>query len=128
MGTGVKTGTNTAVAFLIDITAATLSTGNVQVSSVAIAPNPVKNVLNILGQKIESAEIYNVTGQKLKTIKIVDNKADVSFLSKGIYILQVTADGQKPVSYTHLDVYKRQSQHLEMNPFGTSGLVKILLQ
>ena len=95
VGTGVKTGTNTAVSFLIDITAATLSTGNVQVSSVAIAPNPVKNVLNILGQKIESAEIYTVTGQKLKTIKIVDNKADVSFLSKGIYILQVTADGQK---------------------------------
>lgn len=95
VGTGVKTGTNTAVAFLIDITAATLSTGNIQVSSVAIAPNPVKNVLNILGQKIETAEIYNLTGQKLKTIKIVDNKADVSFLTKGIYILQVTADGQK---------------------------------
>lgn len=95
VGTGVKTGTNTAVAFFIDLTAATLSTGNVQMRSVAIAPNPVKNVLNILGQKIETAEIYNLTGQRLKTIKIVDNKADVSFLSKGIYILQVTADGQK---------------------------------
>lgn len=95
VGTGVKTGTNNAVAFMIDITAATLSTGNVKISSVAITPNPVKNVLNIIGKKIDTVEIYNATGLKLKTIKLVDNKADVSFLVKGIYLLQIVSEGKK---------------------------------
>lgn len=94
VGTGVKTGTNIAVAFMIDLTAS-LSTANVRTSDFAIAPNPVKNVVNILGKKIETVDVYTLTGQKLKTLKVLDYKADVSFLTKGIYLLQVVSDGKK---------------------------------
>ncbi|KIA89373.1 T9SS type A sorting domain-containing protein [Kaistella jeonii] len=94
VGTGVKTGTFQAVAFLIDLTS-TLATQNWSKTQITIAPNPVKESLTIFGGKIDSVEIYSLTGQKMKDLKIVNGKADVSYLSKGVYILKVVAEGKK---------------------------------
>ena len=94
VGTGVLTGTFTAVSFLIDLTS-TLATQNMNKNQITIAPNPVKEFFTISGGKIESAKILSITGQKMKALKILNGKADVSYLSKGIYILQVVAEGKK---------------------------------
>jgi hypothetical protein len=81
---------------MIDITAATLATANNANSPiVSIAPNPVKEFFKISEKNIDKAVIYDVTGQKIKDLNIVDGRADVSYLPKGIYLLQVEVSGTK---------------------------------
>ncbi len=95
VGTGTKSG-NVVVAFMIDITAATLATSNNTNSQiVSIAPNPVKEFFKISEKNIDKAVIYDVTGQKINDLNIVDGRADVSYLAKGIYLLQVEVAGTK---------------------------------
>lgn len=94
VGTGEFTGTFQPVAYMIDLTSA-LSTQNVAKETISIAPNPVKEFFTISGKNIEKAVIYNMTGQKMKDLKIVNGKADISYLSKGLYILQVESAGKK---------------------------------
>ena len=86
-GVGVKNG-DESVAFFIDLTSA-LATQSVESKKLSIYPNPVKNILNINGaDRIESLEIYNMVGQKIKTIQPTDN-IEVSTLAKGTYILKI---------------------------------------
>ncbi|MDR2205551.1 MAG: T9SS type A sorting domain-containing protein [Flavobacteriaceae bacterium] len=82
------------VAFLIDLSGS-MTTQNVEIKKISVSPNPVKNVLNIIGaNKLENIEIFNMSGQRVKSPTTSD-KINVSELSKGIYILQFTADGKK---------------------------------
>lgn len=61
-------------------------------AAVLIYPNPVKNMLNITipkTGKVDSAEIYDMSGKKVKSIDNLDNAVNVSELSVGNYTLKV---------------------------------------
>lgn len=63
-------------------------------NSMGIYPNPVTDILYFKGkEKIEKAEIYNMVGQKVKSLDTVEGQIDVSSLSKGDYILQYSVKG-----------------------------------
>jgi probable HAF family extracellular repeat protein len=84
----------TLVTYMIDLSA-TMATQNVNVKKLAVYPNPTKDMLTISGvDKPENIEVYNLAGQKVKTFAASD-KIDVSGLVKGVYVLQITANGKK---------------------------------
>ncbi len=61
-------------------------------NSISVYPNPVKDKLwfdNPSQFNIDKAEIYNISGQKVKTFYDVDNSLDLSELSQGVYFLNV---------------------------------------
>jgi uncharacterized delta-60 repeat protein len=69
-----------------------LSTNNFDKNDFAIYPNPVKDIINInLQGRNTSLEyvIYDMSGKKITSNKLLENKIDVSSLSKGIYILKI---------------------------------------
>ncbi|KMQ67548.1 secretion protein [Chryseobacterium sp. FH2] len=92
-------GTNASgqiVGFYLDITSF-LSTNEISVKNdkASIYPNPVKDIIYIKGtKKIDKAEIYNMVGQKVRTIDSVGNQIDVSSLSKGTYVLEFFVKGE----------------------------------
>lgn len=62
-------------------------------------PNPSPNEINIqlpTGTAKANAQVFDYTGKLVqsKSITSVNNKVDVSSLSKGIYIVRVSADGK----------------------------------
>jgi len=61
-------------------------------STLMLYPNPATNQLSINSSiPIEQVRIYNTTGQLvLQTKQIVNNAVDVSHLSKGVYITEIT--------------------------------------
>ena len=79
--------------FAINGTVTTLGTAENDFSSaVLIYPNPVKNSFTITmptTAKIDSVEIYDMTGRKIKSINNVDTAVNVSELSAGNYTLKV---------------------------------------
>ncbi|MGE8554263.1 MAG: T9SS type A sorting domain-containing protein [Chryseobacterium jejuense] len=85
------------VAFYLDLTGA-LSVSDVEKNknTIGIYPNPVTDILYFKGvEKIEKAEVYNMVGQKVKSLTSVEGQLDVSSLSKGNYILQLSEKGGK---------------------------------
>ncbi|WP_291150947.1 T9SS type A sorting domain-containing protein [Flavobacterium sp. UBA7680] len=56
---------------------------------VAVYPNPTKGVLNIQNVSLEKADVYNVLGQLVKSVKLnsgnTDNTINLSGLPKGVY-------------------------------------------
>lgn len=65
-------------------------------SKLKIYPNPAKDVISIETDnvKISSVELFTLLGQKVKSqSSLTDNKLSVSDLSKGIYLLKVSAEG-----------------------------------
>jgi hypothetical protein len=65
-------------------------------NNIGIYPNPVADILYLKGAgKIEKAEIYNMVGQKVKSLNAVESQIDVSSLSKGDYILQYSVKERK---------------------------------
>ena len=50
-------------------------------------PNPVKNVLVVRAEDFQKAEVYSLTGAKLKETTL--NRVDVSELQSGMYLLKV---------------------------------------
>ncbi|HCN50638.1 MAG TPA: secretion protein [Chryseobacterium sp.] len=94
-------GSNQIVAFYLDLTTY-LSTKETMKdkNSIAIYPNPVADILYFKGiGKMEKAEIYNMVGQKVKSLNAVESQIDVSFLSKGDYILEYSVKGEKQQTY-----------------------------
>lgn len=91
---------NAVVTFYLDVTNYLSTNDNIkQNSSLSIYPNPVKDLLHIKGaEKIESAEIYNMVGQKIRAFDRVNDRIDVSFLVKGNYILELSVKGGKTQS------------------------------
>lgn len=64
---------------------------------ITLAPNPVKDLLNIHSDEpIRSVEVFNVAG-KTQLISVLDNNTlDMSGLSEGVYILKIaTETGRK---------------------------------
>lgn len=59
-----------------------------------ISPNPVMNEMIIHTKAIiNSAEVYNLAGQKVwNSDNIMNNKIDLSFLNKGVYIIKIKTD------------------------------------
>ena len=65
---------------------------NQEVPQLRIYPNPVKDRIMITGvSDLESseAEVFNLSGVKVKSLKIEQKEMDVSDLPKGYYILQI---------------------------------------
>ena len=76
----------------------TLSTDDVKIESkFSIYPNPFNNVLNVSNEtEVQSLKLYNVRGQLVKTNKN-SNSMNVSELSKGMYLLEVTTNSSTQV-------------------------------
>ena len=67
-----------------------------QQSTFRVFPNPAKNSItieNILGDPIEKIEIFNITGQKLREVKVDNSNSKISSsienLNSGIYLIKV---------------------------------------
>lgn len=88
-GTGVMDSTQ------ITITNQTIGLAEVDAQGIKLFPNPVNNELSLVAnQKIDKIEIYNVSGQQIKSFSRAGSKVDVSKLSKGVYILRAFSDNQ----------------------------------
>ena len=77
----------------ITFTTGTSGLSNSEFTEIAVYPNPASDYILVSGIKISSdniAEIYNETGQLIKSIALNDNKIDISSLSEGIYILHLS--------------------------------------
>ena len=75
----------------------TLGTSTFNDKSFAYYPNPVKNVLHLSYDKnITNVAVFNLLGQEVatKAINATQSKIDMSNLSKGTYLVKVTADNQ----------------------------------
>ncbi len=74
---------------------------------ISIYPIPAKDVLNVNIEFVENAssvEIYNVVGQKLKSVTIQDGSKvasiAVSDLKKGVYFVRVYSNGKDVITKT----------------------------
>ena len=67
---------------------------NVQFS---IYPNPVKETLSIQGKSLENStyQIHHITGSSVMAGTISNGKINVKNLTKGIYVLTISKNGQK---------------------------------
>lgn len=71
---------------------AALSTIDVKKSSIAVYPNPVKNILNLSNNEpIQTIEVFNSLGQSVLTKKLntTEGSVDVSSLSTGNYFVEI---------------------------------------
>jgi uncharacterized repeat protein (TIGR01451 family) len=60
------------------------------IPSIAIYPNPVNDILNLNTQEeVLKIEIYDVAGRLLQSQSITDNKADLTGLKAGNYLLKI---------------------------------------
>lgn len=71
----------------------TLSTNNFEdLDALSVYPNPVKDKLwfeNPKHIKIDKAEIYNLSGQKIRTFYKIDDYIDLKDFKKGIYFMKL---------------------------------------
>ncbi|WP_029293401.1 T9SS-dependent choice-of-anchor J family protein [Chryseobacterium hispalense] len=64
-------------------------------ADIKIYPNPIKDLLNINSdKKLNSIEIFSLTGQLIKTIDKDARQVNVSDLKKGVYLLRVKSEGK----------------------------------
>lgn len=99
-GTGMNA-SNQMVAFYLDLTEYLSVNDDVkEKNTIGIYPNPTADILYIKGiGSFEKAEIYNMAGQKVKSLTVTEHQIDVSSLSKGDYILKLSEKGGKEQSY-----------------------------
>jgi len=78
-------------------TAAALSVEENELETFSVYPNPTSDVLNIKTTKaIDNVTVFNLLGQSVATFKgteIYDNSINLSELSKGLYLVKITAEG-----------------------------------
>lgn len=68
-------------------------------SFITIYPNPAKTDLFIKSEsKVVATEIYNVTGQLIKSMKPEENKIQVNDLASGVYIVKLNLEDGATVS------------------------------
>lgn len=71
----------------------TVGINNMNKTNMSISPNPVRDYLFINGnEQVIKATIFTINGSLIQTINTIDNKIDVSNLSKGMYIMVVQSD------------------------------------
>lgn len=72
----------------------TLGLKNVKKNQIAIYPNPVKDVINILSDKpIKSVQIFDALGRLIKTD--ISNNINVAKLSQGNYLIKIKMGDQE---------------------------------
>lgn len=59
---------------------------------IRVYPNPAKGLVFFDGARVKQAKIYTLSGQLMNEYTVAHNQMDVSVLSSGMYILQVTDD------------------------------------
>lgn len=60
-------------------------------------PNPTSGTIVFPGGEVEEIRIFNVTGKKLTSLKVLDDQADLSGLQKGIYFIKTNKSTFKVV-------------------------------
>ena len=69
------------------------SVSDVNKKSVSIYPNPTTEVLNVeVNSKINSADIYDLSGKLVRNVSVSDNKVNVKDLKNGTYVLKVNTE------------------------------------
>lgn len=94
--TDVNTSTLEIDRIVVNNSMTPLNTDNFTVKNTfSVYPNPVVNEVNFeTNSEINNVSIYNLNGQKvLESNEVLNSKMDVSNLSQGLYIAQVTFDG-----------------------------------
>jgi hypothetical protein len=73
---------------------ATASVNDVFSSKISIYPNPANEFVQIsTSETITGVEVYNLIGKKvISSSKLINNKIDISNLSKGVYVLKVMSN------------------------------------
>lgn len=63
-------------------------------SNIQIYPNPAKDVLNITAEKNSTVDIYSVSGQLIKSMKleVMNNQINISGFNAGVYTVKVSND------------------------------------
>lgn len=87
------------IAIRIDYTNSVTSVGNVKNNKapLTVYPNPTKDVLyfnNLVNVRNAFVTIADLSGRVISNTTITNNTVDVANLSKGMYIISVTADGK----------------------------------
>jgi hypothetical protein len=84
----------TRIDYVILTNESTVSVNDVFSSNISIYPNPVNEFVRISSsEEVTGVEIYNLIGKKvISSSNLVNNKIDVSNLSKGVYVLKVMSN------------------------------------
>lgn len=65
------------------------------ISEVKIYPNPTRDIINF-SERVKEITVYDLSGKLMSAQKTITNKLDISFLSKGSYIIKgITEAGKK---------------------------------
>ena len=106
-GNGCHNTSNTAILYV-----STTGMNEVLQIDLKTFPNPVTGFLNISGPieiKKASVIVYDLLGKEILSTQLGNEEGlNVSTLNNGMYFIEMKQDNYCPVSYTHLDVYKRQ--------------------
>ena len=64
------------------------------IRSVKLYPNPAQDVINIESKtiKLSSVDMYNVLGAKVMSSEILNDRINVSNLTKGVYFMKINAE------------------------------------
>jgi diacylglycerol kinase family enzyme len=77
----------------VNITDGPLAIETVDDSSLAIFPNPVKDVLTInYDNAISQIDVYDINGKLVKTFTTVNGTINLSDLSNGVYMLNIQTE------------------------------------
>lgn len=76
---------NNGVVELVDEN--TTKVASTSVSSFSIIPNPAVDVVKVQNISFDQADVYTITGQKVLSVKNVDNTINVGLLKSGVYSL-----------------------------------------
>ena len=60
--------------------------------TIAVYPNPVKDILTVKAENLQSVEVYDLVGQQIMLSE--NGVLDLGSLAQGIYFVRVTADGK----------------------------------
>ena len=99
---------NVNVTMSVDVTAqANTGINDIGDAVISVYPNPAKDLLFVnldVTKHISSLEIYNVVGQKVKTVNLEDGLKSVSVpvsdIKKGVYFLRVVSGTKEIVTRT----------------------------
>jgi hypothetical protein len=88
---GITTATNDGAGWLvIGSTPVIQATENPTANQFSVYPNPVKDILYLRKENNDAIEIaiYNLSGIRLKSVKVINNQIEVGDLNSGCYILK----------------------------------------
>ena len=63
-----------------------------EMETIAVYPNPVKDILTVKAENLQSVEVYDLVGQQIMLSE--NGVLDLGSLAQGIYFVRVTADGK----------------------------------